>query len=310
MASAYSQQRPQYSQYIQNYFLINPAAAGIEKNMNITMSYRKQWVGLSGSPSTSILTMNTSLHKSKSVDNFSEEQNKNQMFTLGSPHHALGFTVINDAAGALNRLVANATYAYHLQLGSKLNLSAGISGGFSTISILQKKLSLENEVDPAVYNYSGKGKLDLNSGILLYGEQFFAGISVQQIIPTKVTTNGNQISLYGDRKFPDLFISGGTRFKINSDLNFLPSVMVKYISNIPVTFDLNAKIDYKDQVWAGYSYRYKSGMAAFAGLRLSDDIKFGYAYDFTTSGLQRVSRGTHELLLGFTVRRSWWENRR
>lgn len=301
ITSAFAQQRPQYTQYVNNYFLINPAAAGIEKDMHLTASYRKQWAGLIGSPATSYLTANTSLGTTNNMR--TEASNNTALFTLSEPHHAIGFTIVNDEAGALNRFTAYASYAYHLQLSAKINLSAGISGGMSNIQVHENKLALENPIDPAVYNYTGKPKGDVNAGLLLYGEQFFAGVSVQQIIPSKINTNGNNINLYGDRKFPDLFLSGGYRFAINSDLSVQPSIMLKYINTVPLTFDLNAKVDYKDLLWAGYSYRYQSGMAVFAGLRIKNDLKFGYSYDLTTSGLQKVSSGTHEFLLAFTIKK-------
>ncbi len=302
--SVFAQQRPQYTQYVSNYFLINPAFAGIEKDMNVTVSYRNQWAGLNGSPSTSYLTFNTPLQSAKGTTGISSESKDNAvLYSLSEPHHAVGFTVINDKAGALNRFVAYGTYAYHLQLSSKINLSAGLSAGISTINVHQDKLALEIPVDPAVYNYTGKAKADMNAGVLLYGEKFFAGISVQQIIPQHVISNGSSINIYGDRKFPDLFLSGGYIFKINNDLNFMPSVMLKYINTVPATFDLNAKFDYKNLLWAGYSYRYKSGMAIMAGVKLKEGLKFGYSYDLTTSGLQKVSSGTHELLVAFDIKR-------
>lgn len=303
-ASVFAQQRPEYTQYVQNYFLINPAAAGIEKDINITTSFRKQWAGLNGSPATSYLTFNTPLRNKKTGMDITSAKDYRVLYSPAEPHHALGFTIINDEAGALNRFVAYATYAYHLQLSSKVNLSAGISGGISTINVRPSKLSLETIVDPAVYNYTGKPRADVNAGMAIYGEQFFAGISLQQIVPSKVRTSGNQINLYGDRKFPDLFVSGGYRFEVNEDISIIPTVMLKYINNIPVTFDVNTKFDYKDLVWVGASYRYRSGMAAFAGVRLPDEIKFGYSYDLTTSGLQKVSSGTHEFWLAFTLKRN------
>lgn len=295
--SLFCQQRPQYTQYVNNYFLINPAFAGIEKEVEIIAGYRKQWAGLGGSPSTSYLTAHAGL------TNELTDRESTALFSLSHPHHALGLTVINDEAGALNRFVCYGTYAYHLKLGVKMNMSAGISAGVSQVKVSQNKLELDMPVDPAVYNFTGRARADINAGILFYGDNFFAGISLQQIIPPDVISNGYKISVYGDRKFPDLFASAGGKFKINDDFFLTPSLMLKYINNLPFTFDINTKIDYKNLLWAGYSYRYKSGMAAMAGIRLKEGLKFGYSYDITTSGLQTVSHGTHEFLISFTIKR-------
>ncbi|HNF30238.1 MAG TPA: type IX secretion system membrane protein PorP/SprF, partial [Chitinophagaceae bacterium] len=66
-------------------------------------------------------------------------------------------------------------------------------------------------------------------------------------------------------------------------------------------FDLNAKIQYQDYIWAGASYRYKDGYAAMVGINLSNSINIGYSYDLTTSRLNTVSKGTHEFVLGFIL---------
>jgi hypothetical protein len=41
--STYAQQKPQYTQYIFNNFLLNPAVAGIENYTDVKLGYRSQW---------------------------------------------------------------------------------------------------------------------------------------------------------------------------------------------------------------------------------------------------------------------------
>jgi type IX secretion system PorP/SprF family membrane protein len=52
-----AQQKPQYTQYIFNYLLINPAVTGIENYTDLKAGYRSQWTGLQGAPVTSYLTV-------------------------------------------------------------------------------------------------------------------------------------------------------------------------------------------------------------------------------------------------------------
>ena len=42
----YAQQLPQYSQYMMNKFLINPAVAGSEGYTSFNLTAREQWIGL------------------------------------------------------------------------------------------------------------------------------------------------------------------------------------------------------------------------------------------------------------------------
>ena len=46
----HAQQRPQYTQYILNNYILNPALSGIENYTDVKISGRDQWVGLGGAP--------------------------------------------------------------------------------------------------------------------------------------------------------------------------------------------------------------------------------------------------------------------
>lgn len=65
-----AQQRPYYTQYILNNFLINPALAGIENYWDVKTSHRIQWQGIQDAPVTTYLTfhgpLKTSLRHFKS----------------------------------------------------------------------------------------------------------------------------------------------------------------------------------------------------------------------------------------------------
>src|SRR5476651_557563 len=55
------QQLPQYTQYIFNPLLVNPAVSGIENYVDVKAGYRSQWTGLQGAPVTSYFTINAPL---------------------------------------------------------------------------------------------------------------------------------------------------------------------------------------------------------------------------------------------------------
>lgn len=52
---ALGQQKPQYTQYVMNNFILNPAIAGIENYVDVKAGYRAQWQGLEGAPVTSYI---------------------------------------------------------------------------------------------------------------------------------------------------------------------------------------------------------------------------------------------------------------
>ena len=57
----YSQQDPQYTQYMYNTMSVNPAYVGSRGHTTITALGRTQWVGLDGAPDTQTLSYDTPL---------------------------------------------------------------------------------------------------------------------------------------------------------------------------------------------------------------------------------------------------------
>ena len=311
--SSKAQQRPYYTQYIMNNYIINPAVAGIENYWDAKASHRLQWVGLQDAPVTTYFTIHGPLKKSdydRQSATSIHTPGKNprgdaywQTYTSPEPHAGVGFTVINDATGPLNRFAAYGTYAYHLSLSPQTSLSVGISAGVTQLSLNVDKLNFATTVDPAV-NGSGiinKLKPDISAGAWLYSKDYFVGLAFQQIIPEQVAFSNNTVALQNGKLLPHTFLSAGYRMMLSDDVSFLPSILVRYINPLPIGFDVNAKFQYQDLLWIGGSYRLQDGFAAMIGININNNINIGYSYDITTSQLNTVSKGTHEILIGFLL---------
>jgi type IX secretion system PorP/SprF family membrane protein len=309
-----AQQRPYYTQYIMNNYIINPAVAGIENYWDVKASHRMQWVGLQDAPVTTYITIQGPVRKDaygrESATSFhAPGQNPRgeaywRDYTAPDPHHGLGFTMINDRTGPLSRFAAYGTYSYHMPISPTTSLAGGVSVGFTNMRLDVAKLNFGNTtLDPAV---SGSGQLnrmkpDISAGLWLYDKDYFLGFAAQQIIPEQLAFSDNTVYLQQGKLLPHLFLSAGYRMELNEDLTLLPSALVRYISPLPIGFDLNAKLQYQDLIWTGVSYRNKDGFAAMVGLNINRNINIGYSYDYQTSSLNTVSRGTHEILIGFLL---------
>lgn len=310
---AAAQQRPHYTQYILNPYVLNPALTGIENYTDIKLSYRNQWLGFPGAPQTVYATIHAPVGKEDyrtSPTSFAvpgENPRGKQYweeYTAAAPHHGIGASVVNYKTGYINRFFATASYAYHIGLTPKLNLSAGFAAGISGINIDASKIELANPVDPAVGGFTTelrKIKPELNAGLWLYSDKFFAGASVQQIIPQKMNLVEND--LYRSTLVPHVFVTTGYRMLVGEDVNLLPSVMLRYIPSMPVYADINVKAQYQDRFWIGGNYRIKEGFAAMAGVNISNVVNVSYAYDVNNSKylLQYAQRGTHEIVIGFLL---------
>ncbi|MBS1731230.1 MAG: type IX secretion system membrane protein PorP/SprF [Bacteroidetes bacterium] len=316
----FAQQRPYYSQYNLNDFIINPAIAGIENYWDLKISHRHQWAGLDGAPVTTYLTIQGPLTKSTgerettaSVRAPGENPRGKsflQNYQAADPHQGLGLTILNDRAGPLNRFAAFATYAYHLPLGPRTSIGGGISLGIQNLRLDANALYFGEAypVDPAV---SGSGyintiKPDISAGLYLYSARYFIGLAAQQIIPQRVGFNdgkigGDSISIINGRLIPHLFFQAGYKFLLSEDISMMSSFMVKYVNPVPISLDLNIKFQYRDIIWTGASFRPKDGFSALLGVNINSSINIGYSYDYNTSKLNTVSSGTHEILVGFLL---------
>ncbi len=311
--SMMAQQKPQYTQYILNNYILNPALSGIENYTDVKISGRDQWVGLNGAPKTMYLTLHMPLGKkdfktSATSYNVPGENPRGnaywQNYTASEPHHGVGLSIVNDKTGLYNRFSANLSYAYHIGLSPRTNLAMGFAGGITKIGYDRSKASPTDPNDPAIGATGGtdnmvfKTRPDLSAGLWLYSGDYFLGLSAQQIIPQKVSFLDDTL---GFKLVPHLFLTGGYRFLLNDDVNAIPSVMVKYVSPSDPQFDVNLKLQYRDLFWIGGSYRLKDGYAGMIGLNVGNTFNVGYAYDFTTSPLRTTSHGTHELVIGFLI---------
>ncbi len=318
--SASAQQRPHYTQYVLNPVIINPALTGVENYVDLKLSARDQWVGLNGAPKTTYLTLHGPIGKSDYRTSATSYQvpgenprgrNYWETYTAAAPHHGIGLNIINDKTGSFNRFTANATYAYHLGLTPTTNLSAGFSAGITNVSIDRTKQDFTGNGDPfdPATGVSLSGELnkirpDIGFGLWLYSRDYFVGLSGQQIIPQKLVFTDDAAFLTKGRLVPHLFLTAGYRFLLNDDVNAIPSIMVKYIkgsSKLDFQPEANLKLQYRDDFWIGGSYRYQNGYSAMAGINVGNLMNVGYAYDFTTTNLNTVSRGTHELMIGFLI---------
>ena len=311
-----AQQRPHYTQYILNQYIINPAITGIENYTDIKVSHRHQWTGIQDAPVTTYFTIHTPIGKSdfRTTPTSFKAEGENprgtaywENYTAASPHHGIGLQVINDRTGPINQFGAYVTYAWHLGISPRTSLSAGFGAGVNNIRLNAGKLDFDVPVDPAVYSSGmiNRVKPDFNAGLYLYSDKFFVGLSAQQIIPQRIRFTGEEVGTVKGKLLPHLFATAGYRFLLDEDFNFIPSVLVKYIGPLPVQADVNAKLQYRDLAWIGASYRVEDGFAGMAGLNFSNAVNVGYAYDYTTSGLNNFSKGTHEIIVGFMLGNSY-----
>ena len=103
-----AQQKPGYTQYILNNYIINPAITGIENYTDVKISYRNQWTGIDGAPVTTYLSIQGPVGKKDYRTNSTsfEVPGENprgrsymESYTAAEPHHGLGGIIVSDNTG-------------------------------------------------------------------------------------------------------------------------------------------------------------------------------------------------------------------
>ena len=225
---AIAQQKPYYTQYILNNYILNPALTGIENYVDVKLSHRNQWTGIDGAPVTTYFTIHGPIGKEDlrtSATSFQVPGDNPRgpeywkEYTASAPHHGLGLTAMNNKAGYLNRWSIAANYAYHKPLSYRTTLAAGLSLGINSVNLDRSKIvwgSLDPQ-DAAIGYASGELKQikpEIGAGLWLYSARYFVGLSVLNIVPGK--SKFVKDDRYGTYYTPNYFFTAGYRIALGS----------------------------------------------------------------------------------------------
>ena len=280
-----AQQIEQFSQYALSNFITNPAAAVEKDNPHLNFFYRRQWLGAfnGDEPTTFLLAAQMRLEQFENV--------------------GVGAKLYTDKTGPTRRTGIELSYAYKMKLGdSKSKLALGISAMALQYNIDFTRLIASDPSDPALLaSIDNKITGDMDAGAFLYGKNYYAGITVNQIF--------NSNFVFGDDTTGVLqlarhyFINAGYKYKLSDSFDLEPSILIKAVEAAPVQYDINALLVYENAYWIGANYRTQDAVGIIAGLKFNDVWKLGYAYDITISNLNQVSTGSHEIMLGYKFSR-------
>lgn len=308
---SFAQQKPQYTQYILNNLLINPAVTGIENYIDVKAAYRSQWTGLDGAPTTRTLSLSAPIGNafitgdaasiSLGADNPYSPAYV-QSYQSAPPHHGVGFTLVSDQLGYTQNTDINATYAWHLGISSDLNVSFGVTAGLDNTTLNTSAITLQQADDNALNKLqSNSWSPDLGMGIWAYSANYYIGFSALQLLPRWLTLTTQNAQVLEARHNANFFATAGVRFSLSEDLAIVPSALFKVMSNLPPAFDLNTKMVFDGRFWIGAAYRYRDAIGGQFGLNINSLVTLSYSYDYATSAFRTVSPSTHEIVIGLLL---------
>ena len=308
--SAKSQQEPVYSQYMMNQFLINPAFAGSEGFTSFNLTARQQWLGFENAPMTQAISGQTRIMKNSYVSK-SRSIRKRTKRRRPSGKIGLGGYLYNDQNGPIGRTGLEISYAYHLFVGDG-QLSLGLSLSAYQFRINTSELHTSEGYDPLI-NEARESMFipDGSVGVYYTYQPFYIGLSAKNLFQAAVKFGGdNSFSDY--QQIRNYYLTTGYRYDMDNDFEIEPSLLIKTTELFNLQVDVSLKGYYKRDYWLGFSYRTGNAFITMVGIKV-DRLYFGYAFDYSLNDIQRISYGSHEIMIGLkfgdNTRRYRWLNR-
>jgi type IX secretion system PorP/SprF family membrane protein len=279
----FSQQEPNYTLYMLNPIVYNPAVAGTANYYQIRTNHRFQWVGFKDAPITN------------SVSVYGPHTKKDMGF---------GGSIYNDITGPTSRTAINALYAYNISMQRDIRVSFGL-----TLGLLQYKIdgtdietyrASEGITDPSLLGtiYSSMVP-DASAGIYVYSSSlgFYGGFSALHLLDifSKDSQNIDGINILNTH----MYLVGGYMYRIDREWTVEPCMIVKKVVPAAYQFEISGKMIYKNMLWGGLAFRTNDAFSVVLGYTYEKKIYFGYAFDLAVNDIRRYSSGSHELVLGY-----------
>jgi type IX secretion system PorP/SprF family membrane protein len=280
----YAQQDPQFTHYMYNMNVINPAYATDSPGIiNIGGLYRTQWVGAVGAP--------------KTVTAFAHAPIANRL--------EAGISVVSDEIGDVvkeNNLYADIAYVIPVSANSKLSFGIKAGATFFNTNFNGFQYS-DTEPDPAFASNIDRIFPNIGAGAFYFGQNYYLGFSVPNLLETKHLEKRDAIQTIGVEAV-HYFLTGGYVFQMNDNLKFKPAFMARGVKGAPAAFDLTGNVLVNNFFEAGVGYRLGDSVSGLVGLYVTPNLRIGYAYDHTLTNMGNFNSGTHEVFLLFDLDKS------
>ena len=276
-----AQQDSQYTQYMYNMNVINPAyATGMQSMLDIGTLYRTQWVGAVGAPKT--LNVFAHMPVNKKIE--------------------MGFSLISDDIGDGAKKENNfyVDFAYVLQLNDSHRLSLGLKAGATSLQTNFNGFKFESTSPDFAFENINILKPNIGIGAYYFNDVYYIGLSAPNLLNSKHIEERSGISDYGSENI-HVFFTGGYVFTLSDSFKLKPAFMSKFVKGAPIALDISANVLYNDKFELGAAYRVGDAISALMNVKVTPSVRVGYAYDYTISNLGQFNSGTHEIFVLFNL---------
>ncbi|PUZ30186.1 type IX secretion system membrane protein, PorP/SprF family [Chitinophaga costaii] len=261
---------PSGTQYFQNQFLANPAMAGIDTGLHVNIAYRKQWNEINGAPVTKYLT--------------ADYQVSNRV--------GIGFHLMSDEAGLIDRTRGAFTYAYRVPLGQQhAQLSLALSLALDLQHLDVNKLDADPN-DPSIGKYNRRDNFFEGEFGAAYTNDHF---TLQAALP-------NVRSLFtGDTKTVDggslYYTAAEYKFDVNTTISSItPKVAYRGVRGYAAIFDVGVNVRFFHDIGnIMLLYHTAGSVTAGVGFNILKTVTLQALYTSQTGGIKTYVDGTFEI---------------
>nr|WP_293311976.1 type IX secretion system membrane protein PorP/SprF [Pedobacter sp. UBA5917] len=292
----HAQQNAQFGQYVFNGMYINPAYTGYKEELYLQAFARAQWTGVKGAPQTLSISADEAINDE----------------SLG-----IGAIITKDKIGAQSALNASANFAYRIKLDrTETNILAfGLGVGVIQTSLNGNLLDPIEQGDSRIPTGNVSQVMpDIRAGIHYSNEKFFIGFSADNLL-SKSLSVFNDYSLLNVKVQPHFYLTSGFALPLNDEFVFKPTFLIKDDLHGPTSLDLNAFLLVKERFWLGAVYRTsvkiypkrnldnnlrdRAAIGFISELFIRQNLRIGYAYDYSLNKLANYDYGSHEVSVGY-----------
>lgn len=281
MTDFYAQQDAQYTQYMYNMDVINPAYAGSRGTLSLGLFGRSQWTNVNGGPQT--MTFSADAPVGKRV--------------------GMGLSMIADEIGPSKEQNIYADVSYTISTSQDGRLAFGLKGGVTLLNVNLLDVVLPQTAtgdDPLFDENINEAFPNIGAGVYYYNDNWYAGFSAPNLLKSEHLDKDNVYAKASEEIH--YFLTAGFVFDLSSTLKLKPSFLVKAVQGAPISFDINANLLMYDRFEVGASYRWDDAVSMLFNFGVTRSFRIGYAYDYTISDFSNVNTGgSHEMILLYDI---------
>ncbi|UKN01118.1 PorP/SprF family type IX secretion system membrane protein [Paracrocinitomix mangrovi] len=270
----FAQNRVNYSQYMHNHQIFNPAYTSEDKELGASALYRNQWMGIKGAPSSFIGNFYVSTGRSKFDAQF-----------------------LYDRITIFSHLEAGLSYSYTIKLGVATRMSFGIKATYNQQTYDYNQLHYFDGGDPNLIGVVKTQGVNFGTGLFFRHGDWHAGLGAPYLFANRNLNSASE--LYNDVSYQHFYITGGYKVINNRSMTFYPTSMIKWTAGAPVSLSVDANFLFNNLIWGSVGYKTGNTIVLSTGVLLWKNFKIIYSYDLSLGKVSKYGGMTHEISMGY-----------